>query len=202
MKDFNYPGKKQDASNVAYIGVDPGKAGFITLLLDGEFTFYPMPYHKVETGELTAGGKPKMKSEFHEAGLRDLVFEIKKKVGKRTLKVGIEAVGGRGGWSATNNFNFGYTAGLQKMIFIMLGAEITMIRPQKWQSFMRQGYKDIRKASSTGKTMVSDPKAVAEMIVESEYPHIDFRKTERAKKNDDNKIDSFLICIYMYRINN
>ncbi len=47
--------------------------------------------------------------------------------------------------------------------------------------------------------MVSDPKAIAEMIVLREYPNIDFKKTERAKVNHDGKIDSFLICLYGIR---
>jgi len=184
---------------IAYFGVDPGKSGFITLFLDNEFTFYPMPEHKVETDKASKTGKPIMKSEFHEEGLRDLVFEIKKKIGSAKLKVAIEEVGGRQGWSAQNNFAFGYTAGLQKMIFIMLGADVKMIRPQKWQSFMRQGYAECKKSSSTGKTMVNDPKAMAELIVEREYSTIDFRKTSRARTNDDNKIDSFLLCLYLVR---
>jgi len=44
-----------------------------------------------------------------------------------------------------------------------------------------------------------DAKAMAEHIATSEYPNIDFRKTERAKKNHDGKIDSFLICLYLMR---
>ena len=81
----------------------------------------------------------------------------------------------------------------------MLDADILMVRPQKWQSVMRQGYPDIKKSSSTGKTQVRDPKAVAELIVQTEYPDIDFRKSTRARKNDDNKIDAFLIAQYLKR---
>jgi len=113
--------------------------------------------------------------------------------------VGIEEVGGRGGWSATNNFNFGYQAGMLKMMFLILKADIEMVRPQKWQAMMRQGYPDIKKLSSTGKTQIRDPKAIAKMIVDKEWPDVDFRKSERAKKDDDNKIDSFLICNYLKR---
>jgi hypothetical protein len=190
---------------VIYIGLDPGKSGFITILNptpesdENMWEFIPMPTHKVESGKLTKTGKPAMKTEFYEQGLRDIVFQIAKKYKDCQLKVGIEEVGGRQGWSAQNNFNFGLTAGMQRMIFMMLKADITMVRPQKWQSFMRQGYPNLKKKSSTGKTMVSDPKAVAELIVKTEYPHIDFRKTERSKVNDDNKVDSFLICLYLYR---
>lgn len=188
-----------EKQNIAYMGIDPGKSGFITIFIEGEFHFFSMPYHKVPTGALTKTGKPVTKDEFHEEGFRNLIFDIRKLTQNHILKTAIEEVGGRGGWSATNNFEFGYTAGMQKMIPIMLGSEYVMVRPQRWQSFMRRGYPDIKKPSSSGKTMVRDPKAVAEMIVEKEYPDIDFRKTQRAKKNDDNKIDSFLICLYLMR---
>ena len=184
-----------------FIGVDPGKDGFITVFKDNDYIFYPMPQHKIETGSLLKSGKPQMKTTFHEAGLKNIIDEIKAYTGGREIIVAIEDVGGRGGWSATNNFNFGYTAGLQKMMFIMLEAEIIMVRPQKWQSVVRRGYKNITKPSSTGKTQISDPKAIAKLIVDAEYPNIDFRKTEKSKVDHDGKIDSFLICEYLKRQN-
>ncbi len=66
---------------------------------------------------------------------------------------------------------------------------------------LRLHYKmeDFKKTSSTGKTQVRDPKAVAEAIVKEYYPNIDFRKTERSKKNHDGKIDSFLILQYLIK---
>ena len=65
---------------------------------------------------------------------------------------------------------------------------------------MRKGYDNIKKASSTGKTQVNDSKAIAEFIALTEWPEIDFRKSTRARKNDDNKIDAFLIAQYLKRI--
>jgi hypothetical protein len=180
-------------------GLDPGKEGFITAWDGEQFTFYAMPTHKVDTGEVLKSGKPKMKTEFHIKGIANLVFIIKRDFPEHIFKVAIEEVGGRGGWSATNNFNFGYTAGLQRMIFEMLNAEIIMVRPQKWQSYVRQGYSLIKVKSSNGKTMVVDSKMMAEHIATTEYPGIDFRKTKRAKNNHDGKIDSFLICLYLIR---
>ena len=85
------------------------------------------------------------------------------------------------------------------MIFEILNAEIIMVRPQKWQSVVRQGYDLIKVKSSSGKTMVVDSKMMAEHIATTEYPEIDFRKTKRAKKNHDGKMDSFLICLYNIR---
>ncbi len=188
--------------DIVYVGVDPGKTGFISIEFRGEYEFIQMPYHKVETGELLKSGKPKTKEVFHEEGFKKIFDNLRLMYSQFEIKVAIEEVGGRGGWSATNNFNFGHIAGMLKQIFILLGAEITMVRPQKWQTYMRQGYPDLKKASSTGKTQIRDPKAVAEMIVEKEFPNIDFRKTERSNKNDDNKIDSFLILQYLIRKDN
>jgi len=185
---------------IAYLGVDPGKSGFITGFDGDEFKFWAMPTHKVETGEFLKSGKPKMKTIFHEAGLKKMVVDIKQTYLDHDIRIWIEEVGGRGGWSATNNFNFGFTAGMLKVCMLLLSEENFMVRPQRWQSLMREGYKNIKKESSTGKTQINDSKAMAEYIVEQEYSHIDFRKTERATKNDDNKIDSFLICLYGYRI--
>ncbi len=188
-------------SKTVYVGVDPGKSGFITTFDGADFRFYAMPTHNVDTGELTKTGKPKMKAVFHEYGMIGLVTRIKDEHPTNCIfKVAIEQVTGRSGWSAQNSFNFGYTAGLQKLTMLLLTSQpITMVRPQKWQTYMRQGYPSLKKASSTGKTQVQDPKAIAEMIVRKEYPQIDFRKTTRAKVLCEDKIDSFLICLYLFR---
>ena len=181
------------------VGMDPGKDGFITAFDGIDFKFYAMPTHKVETGKTLKGGRPETKPEFHIAGLANLVFVLKRDFPEHAFKVAIEKVGGRGGNGATQNFNFGYVAGMQRMVFEMLMAEIIEVRPQKWQSVVRRGYELMKVKSSTGKTMVTDAKAMAEHIAITEYPEIDFRKTERAKNNHDGKIDSFLICLYLIR---
>ena len=182
-----------------YLGMDPGKDGYITAWNGKDFKFYPMPIHKVETGKKLKSGKPQMKDEFHINGMVDLATQINNDHPNSELIVAIEEVGGRGGWSATNNFNFGHTAGIQRMIFEFLGAEIIMVRPQKWQSVVRRGYELKKVPSSTGKTMVVDSKMMAEQIAVTEYPNLDFRKTERSKINHDGKIDSLLICVWLMR---
>ena len=185
-----------------FFGIDPGKDGYITAYDGKEFKFYAMPIHDVETGVILKSGKAQTKPVFNEKGFQKLIDQINVDYLFYEKTFAIEEVIGRQGWSAQNNFNFGFTAGLQRMIPIMLGANYITVRPQKWQSYVRQGYPDIKKPSSTGKTQVNDTKAIAEMIVLKEFPDIDFRKTEKAKKNHDGKIDSFLICMYLYRILN
>jgi len=101
--------------------------------------------------------------------------------------------------SAENNFNFGHTAGIQMLALIMLGAKITKVRPIKWQTSMYQGFSKVMVPSSTGKTMIHDTKATSAIVAVALGPDIDFRKTERSKNIDDNKTDSFLMCLYGYR---
>lgn len=190
------------SEKIIYCGIDPGKDGAITIKNGDQYEFITMPTHKVETGEFLKNNKPKMKTEFNEKGFKDIILDIATRYKGYRKILAIEEVTGREGWSAQNSFNFGFVAGLQRMIPIMLGAEYITVRPQKWQSYMRQGYPDLKKPSSTGKTMVRDPKAVAELIVETEFPNLDFRKTPKSRKRHDGIIDSFLICLYLYRINN
>lgn len=184
-----------------FLGLDPGKAGFITIYdpTINEYDFYSMPEHKIETGIILKSGKPEMKTEFYTEGFRDLVFEIHKKYPNSQFIAAIEEVGGRQGWSAENNFNFGHTAGLQMMLLIMLRAEIELVRPQKWQSYIYQGYEKVKVPSSTGKTMVHDTKATSAIVAQDLAPTLDFKRTPRSKNIDDNKTDSFLICAYRYR---
>jgi len=183
----------------AYIGIDPGKSGFITVYKESIFNFYPMPTHKISTGDFTKTGKEVKKTVFHEEGIRDLILEIYKDTRGFEIFTAIEDVIGRQGWSAQNNFNFGYVAGMLKMIPYMINSKVEMVRPQKWQSVMYQGIKKIKKPSSTGKTMVNDTKAMSAKVAKMIAPEINFCKTQRAKKIDDNKTDSFLICNYLMK---
>lgn len=186
--------------NCAYIGIDPGKAGFLTVLIKGlEPKFFAMPTHKVESGKKTKSGKAAMKSVFHEAGLVDIIRDIhSKSIGSARFGI-IEDVTGRHGWSAQNNFNFGHTTGLQTMILHLLGAEVLKVKPQKWQAQMFAGYEKVMVPSSSGKTMVHDTKATALSVVMNENSNIDWRKSERAREPDDNKIDSFLMAKYLVK---
>ena len=180
-----------------FIGVDPGKTGHITIYKDGVEKFHPMPTHKVATDKLLKSGKPKMKSEFHEAGLVNVFEEIRKDLEGCEIYVAIEEVTGRQGWSANNNFNFGYVAGLVKMLCLMLEPkELLMVRPQKWQAVMYSGIEKIKKPSSTGKTMINDTKAMSAKVAQQLAPHVQFAKVS---KIDDGKTDSYLICMYAYK---
>lgn len=178
--------------SVLYIAIDPGKTGFISFGFEGNYSFESIPINK-DTKDIAF-------RQLYQS-ISDKITDLVMNVGVEQIKVAIEQVNGRAGWSATNTFNFGYAAGAlrQLMACFTQDENVFMVRPAKWQSFVRRGYPDLKKASSTGKTQVRDPKAVAKMIVEKEFPDIDFRKSTRARKVDDNKIDSFLILQYLIK---
>lgn len=184
--------------NTVFMGIDPGKEGFIVLYnkQTGEREFLQMPLKDVPTGEFKKNGDPKTTQEFDAFGFRKLILDIAAKYQGCKFYGVIEDVIGRQGWSAQNNFNFGHTAGLQLMILIMLNATYEMVRPQKWQSIIYRGYNKVMVPSSTGKTMIHDTKATSKIVAKAIAPEIDFRKTTRSTKMDDNKTDAFLMCEY------
>jgi hypothetical protein len=187
-----------------FIGLDPGKAGFIAIYdfegnLADPWEFLPMPEKQVSTGRQLKSGKDIMKWEFDPEGFRSLFFHIWKKYKDCNFIAAIEDVNGRQGWSASNNFAFGHTAGLQYMLLIMLKADIEIVRPQKWQSVMYKGFEKTMKSSQTGKTKVHDTKATSAIVAQALAPNINFCRTERSKVIDDNKTDAFLICLYRFK---
>tara|TARA_R110000782_G_scaffold128512_1_gene220100 strand:+ start:151 stop:744 length:594 start_codon:yes stop_codon:yes gene_type:complete len=181
-----------------FIGLDPGKEGFITIYdpINEWYEFIPMPSHKVPSGKKLKSGLDAMVTEFHKEGMKNLVIHILKNYEGCNFHAVLEEVIGRQGWSAQNNFNFGHTAGLQMMVLIMIGADIKMVRPIKWQAIMYQGFDKVLVPSSTGKTMVHDTKATSKIVAQKLGPEIDFRKTTRSTNLDDNKTDSFLMALY------
>jgi len=195
------------SKEIAYIGVDPGKGGCITIMSNNIYQFYFMPTHKVETGELGKNKKPKMKTEFHLEGVRMLLIEITKDFPRKDFEFHamIEDVIGRQHWSSQNNFEFGRMAGIQQTVLAILGVkEIQFVRPQKWQKYMWKKLEvDIIKIpSKSGKTMVNDTKETSFNAVKKHWPHINFGKKllsgKFSKNFDDNKVDSFLIMRYLY----
>lgn len=183
-----------------FLGIDPGKGGCITIFnpVLNEYDFYFMPYHKVPNGKFLQSGKPQMVDEFHPEGFRNLVHEIYKKYKDYSIIGAIEDNGGRKGWSAENNYTFGYVTGLQHLLLIMLKVELEFVRPAKWQSYMYRGYEKTMIPSSTGKTMVNDTKATSASVAQQIEPTINFCKTERSTTIHDGKTDSFLICRYCW----
>lgn len=183
----------------ALIGIDPGRHGFITVFVNNDYHFFPPPEKKVESGKFNKNGTPKYEDKFDENGFKDIYEKIKILCEGCEIHCAIEEVGGRGGNSAQSSFSFGFVAGLQRMVIIMLGAKILLVKPLKWQTVVYKGFEKTMIKSSTGKTMVHDTKDTSRRVASEIAPHIDFRKNTlgRGKKLDDNKTDSFLILLYL-----
>lgn len=181
-----------------FVGIDPGKEGFIAIYDEsvGKHEFMYMPEKREGTGKYNKNGSEQTKLVFDPDGFRDLILSLNDKMRGKKIFAVIEEVIGRGDWSAQNTFNFGYVAGLQRMILVMLGATYMMVRPQKWQSVMYKGVEKVYSPSKSGSKMVHDTKATSEKVAKSLFPNYDFRRTLKSKNTDDNKTDALLMCEY------
>ena len=170
----------------AYLGIDVGSKGFISLQCDGVWEHY-----SIEDNDLYE--------------LSNIMLDIRKRY--KSIACVIEDVHAIFGSSAKATFGFGFNKGY--LIGLLSASQIpyTLIQPKEWQKEMWGNadivvnYKDVivkcekktRKEINTKQTSINCAKRL--------FPTIDFRKSERAKKIDDNKVDSVLMCEYARRKN-
>ena len=165
----------------AYIGVDPGREGFISIVRGDTWQHYEMP----KIGKLV---------DVNE--LNKIFFEISQ---YRDILVGIEDVHAIYGSSAGSTFSFGYICGIIEGIVVANNIPLIKIQPKKWQKEMWEGVPLHKKTSSTGKAQVTDTKATSLVAVKRLYPMMDLRRNERCRMPDNNKVDSILIATYLKR---
>lgn len=168
-----------------YIGIDPGKEGYICINYKGQIEFKKMPLigkeydvQKLHEG-LAAVGALSNTVTFTHCVLED-----------------VHAIFGS---AAGATFEFGYGVGLLEMALVANRIPYTKVAPKKWQKQMFEGIPEIKKPSSTGKTMKTDTKKMAEIAAARLFPEIDFRDSERCKKVHSGKIDATLMCEYSKR---
>lgn len=170
----------------AYLGIDVGSKGFISLQYDGVWEYY-----SIEDNDL------------HE--LSNIMLDIRKRF--ENIACVIEDVHAIMGSSAKATFSFGFNKGY--LIGLLAASQIpyTLIQPKEWQkemwsnSDMVVNYKSVtirgkattRKEINTKQTSINCAKRL--------FPTMDFRKSERSKKIDDNKVDSVLMSEYARRKN-
>lgn len=169
-----------------YLGIDPGQKGFITLYGDGV-----MEHYSIED------------NDFYMLG--DILGKIKERY--PNIVCIMEEVHAIFGSSAKATFSFGEINGLLKGILIANKIPYHLVQPKKWQSEiwdfkdMVVSYKTItlrgkevqKKDVNTKQTSINAAKRI--------FPNVDFRKNERCKKLDDNKVDSLLLAEYARRKN-
>lgn len=172
-------------NSTLYVGIDPGKDGYICINYKG----------KIEHKKIPLIGK-----EYDVKELAKLIGSV----GALSSTVlfthcVIEDVHAIFGSAAGSTFEFGYGVGLLEMALAMANIPYTKVAPKKWQKQMFEGVPEIKKPSSTGKTMKTDTKKMAEISAKRLFPDIDFRDSERCKNAHGGKVDATLMCEYSKR---
>lgn len=176
--------------NKVFIGVDPGVKGFLTIHFNGVKEFIEMP----------KTGKNKDKLDTQE--LVKICIRLSIRFSDMEVIVGFEDVHALFGSSAKATFTFGHTVGQQYAalsILTLKSGRIELITPKKWQSLMWRGIEIVKVPSSTGKTFVNDTKATSLNAAKKLWPEEDWRRNSRCKVDDDNKVDSALVCEYLIK---
>ena len=169
-----------------YLGIDPGSKGFITLYSDDAIEF-----HSIED------------NDFYKLG--DILHGIKEKY-PNVICV-MEEVHAIFGSAAKATFSFGEINGLLKGLLIANKIPYHLVQPKKWQGEiwdfkdMVVSYKPVAIRGKVVQKKEVNTKQTSMNAAKRIFPNIDFRKNERCKKIDDNKVDSLLIAEYARRKN-
>ncbi len=169
-----------------YIGIDPGSKGFLALY-GGDI----MKFYSIED------------NDFYKIG--DILGEIKEQ--HTNVVCVMEEVHSIFGSAAKSTFSFGEINGLLKGLLIANKIPYHLVPPKKWQSEIWENkdlvvtYKDVTIKGKVVKKKEVNTKQTSINAAKRIFPNVDFRKTERCKKVDDNKVDSILIAEYGRRKN-
>lgn len=168
----------------AYIGIDPGKESFITVIDSNnsiEFFQIPMIGKEIDVKALNS-----LIKNIDDANFDDIYCVI-------------EDVHALYGSSAGSTFEFGRIVGILEALLVAHTIPFVKVQPKTWQKVMWEGIPLQTKPSSTGKTHVNDTKSMSLMAAQRLFPEVDLRSTERCKKPNHNKVDSLLIASYCQR---
>lgn len=169
-----------------YIGIDVGAKGFITLYSDSVVEFYSIA-----------------DNDFYKLG--DILGAIKAK--HQNVVCVMEEIHALFGSSAKATFSFGEINGLLKGLLIANKIPYHLVPPKKWQSVIWNNkdmvitYKDATIRGKKIKKKEVNTKQTSINAAKRLFPNVDFRKSERCKNIDDNKVDSMLIAEYGRRMN-
>jgi len=153
-----------------YIGIDPGKKGFMCV--------YDRSYSVYKHYPLFDGNRLN----------RDMVKALWTYAGERDVMAVVEQVHSMPHQGVASTFSFGTNYGMIIGALEALGIPYCTVTPGKWQKFICEA---VDKASN--------PKQMHYNAACRLFPNIDFRRSERSKTWDDNKVDATLICEYGIR---
>lgn len=169
-----------------YMSIDPGSKGFICTQIDGVFKHY-----SIEDNDLYQ--------------LSEIMAEIRSKYDN--LVCVIEDVHSIFGSSAKSTFNFGFNKGYLIGLLAANKIPYVLVQPKEWQKVvwnnadMVVSYKQVNVKDKIVSKKVVDTKATSINAAKRLFPTMDFRKSEKAKNIDDNKVDATLMCEYARRMN-
>jgi len=153
-----------------YLGFDPGKKGYMCL--------YNASYSGYKHYPLFDGNR-----------LNREMLEVLEKLSKTyTMMAVVEQVHSMPHQGVASTFSFGTNYGMLIGMLETLDIPFTTVTPGKWQKFICEA---VDKASN--------PKQMHYNAARRLFPNMDFRRSERCKTFDDNKVDATLICEYGVR---
>ena len=166
----------------AYLGIDPGKSGGLTVMQDGKIVF-----------------KAIMPISGDSLDIRGLYDLIKSLTSNYNLTVVLEEVHSIFGSSAGSNFTFGFVCGAIEAIVVSHRLKLIKVQPKKWQKEVwtnsDMAYKPKKPAQKNASV---DTKATSLNCAKRLFPDFDFRKSDSARvtKDHDGIVDAVLMCEY------
>lgn len=165
-----------------YLGIDPGKKGGLVILDQDKkiVEMHVMPLIGKKEYDLKAIQLIMMSRNFEMITIEEpgIIFETSKSS----------------------------VASLQRFIGFLHGVvtaanlNYVLVQPKAWQKFAFQDIRPVKKASSTGKTMVNDTKTMSTISATRKFPLADFKITDSgrsgSKNYHDGLTDAALIALY------
>lgn len=170
----------------AYIGIDVGKGGAITAIVeddqDNGQDIYSCVTPTLPDGDIDTSMLYKILSEYE----RDYIVRM----------VIIEKVHAIFGAGAGATFEFGRSAGIAEGVVCATGLPFTMVPPKTWQKEMWAGVDKVLKAGKKKET--TDTKATSLIAAKRLFPKAMLTDTSKPKssKIHDGIVDSLLLAEY------
>lgn len=161
------------------IGIDPGAKGVICVTYENKWTeFFPLA--DFDWDQICT-----ILNDFRDQSYGEIIACMEE----------VHAVQGS---SAKGTFSFAEGYGILKGVLTALAIPYVLVPPKKWQSEI---WTASDKVYINRERNVIDTKGTSLKAAKRLFPHIDFKRTPRCVKCDDNKVDSMLIAEYARRKN-
>lgn len=173
-------------NNKCYLGIDPGSKGFLVVQYEGQFEFYAL-------------------SDYDLYQLSDIISGTRQRY--TNVICVMEQIHALYGSSAKATFSFGEIFGKLQALLVANKIPYVLVPPKQWQkeiwtnADMVVNYKKVKVKDKEITKKEVDTKATSIKAAKRLFPNIDFRKSERCKNLDDNKVDATLMSEYARRKN-